>query len=93
MAFNKEQQEPDTKSDMTFEHVCRQLVEMQKGKGTGYKNSPLNELPLDVWLAQIQIKATRAKYATTEEKMLDELRDTATYSILAILKMYGVTII
>lgn len=92
MAFNKETQESDTQSSLTFEAVCRQLVEMQKDKGSQYEVSPISELPLDVWLAQIQIKATRAKYATTDEKMLDELRDTATYSILAILKMHGVEV-
>lgn len=92
MAFNKETQESDTQSSLTFEAVCRQLVEMQKDKGSQYEVSPISELPLDVWLAQIQIKATRAKYATTEAKMLDELRDTIVYSVLTIMKIHGAPI-
>jgi hypothetical protein len=95
MAFKTEKQDPweDTDksaSDVTFKSICDMLVEMQQGKQTGYRVSPINELPLDVWLAQVQIKATRAKYATSEDKLLDELRDTAVYSILAMLKIKGI---
>lgn len=78
-----------SKQPQTFADVCGELVQLHEGKQSGYSKSPIEELPLDVWLAQVQVKATRAKYATGTDKMLDELRDTAVYAILCILKLTG----
>lgn len=96
MGFSDKQEWKESGGEGTttaFESICQDIIKMQAGKGSGYKQSPLNELPLDVWLAQIQIKATRAKYSTSEEKMLDELKDTATYCILTMMKIKGMTVV
>lgn len=77
------------KQAKTFEDICNELVELHSTKQMGYSKSPIEELPTDVWLAQVQVKATRAKYATSEDKRIDELRDTAVYAILCMLKMTG----
>lgn len=91
MAFDKKEEGQVIKDtnipDWSFTGIVNQIVELQSGKQKGYRVSPIDELPIDVWLAQIQIKATRAKYATNEDKCIDELIDTAVYSILAIEKI------
>lgn len=88
MAFQKDEPEQSTgKCRVTFKSLCDELAQLQADKQTGYNKSPIDELPLDVWLAQVQIKATRAKYATTRDKLYDELRDTAVYALLCMQKM------
>lgn len=74
-------------NNLSLRTLCEQIVEIQEKKQDGYSTSPIDELPLPVWLAQVQIKATRAKYATSVEKMRDELIDTAVYALLCILKL------
>ena len=96
MAFEKIEtpvEQIENKPQLTFRSICEKIITLQESKGTGYKVSPFNELPVDVWLAQIQIKATRAKYATSEEKQLDELQDTAVYCLLTMMKLQGATIV
>ena len=86
MAFQKDEQTVE-KTSVTFKSLCDELAQLQIDKQTGYSKSPIDELPLDVWLAQVQIKATQAKYATTRDKLYDELRDTAIYALLCMQKM------
>jgi len=62
-------------------------MDMHDRKQPGYTYSPLDELPSEAWTRQIQIKATRAVYATTPEKLYEELIDTAVYCILLLEKM------
>jgi hypothetical protein len=76
----------------TFEEICKELIALQEGKGKGYINSPFNILPKEYWLSQIAVKAVRAGQSTSEEKMIDELRDTAVYSILMMMKLRGADI-
>jgi hypothetical protein len=86
MAFKKEESE-EINDTWSFAGIVERMVELQANKQSGYSTNPIDELPLDVWLAQIQIKATRAKYAMNEAKCIDELIDTAVYSILAVSKI------
>lgn len=74
----------DTK---TFDDFAKELIEIHRKKQDGYLLAPLDELPVPVWLAQIQIKATRAKYASERAKLVEELKDTAVYCLLLLEKL------
>lgn len=52
------------------------------GKGGEYRESVISVLPRADWLSQIVIKANRAQRAVSDEKLKDELLDTACYCIL-----------
>ena len=78
------------KDNASFDDICKTIMETHASKQSSYSSEPVAELPLDVWLAQIQIKATRAKYAVNTEKVIDELVDTAVYAILALEKMHHI---
>ncbi len=47
----------------------------------------IEELPVDMWLSQVVIKATRAKYAVKDAKRVDELFDTAVYCLMTLEEM------
>ena len=57
------------------------------GKGGEYKESVISVLPRGDWLSQIVIKANRAQRAVSDEKLKDELLDTACYCILLLDKI------
>lgn len=56
-------------------------------KGGEYRDSVISVLPRGDWLSQIVIKANRAQRAVTDEKLCDELLDTACYCILLLDKI------
>lgn len=56
-------------------------------KGGEYKDSVISVLPRADWLSQIVIKANRAQRAVSDEKLKDELLDTACYCILLLDKI------
>lgn len=60
------------------------MAERLQSAGPGYTTDVIGLHALDDWLIQIHIKATRARYASTIEKVVDELRDTANYCALAL---------
>jgi hypothetical protein len=71
----------------TFDQICDAIKKTHTDKQGTYASEPVAELPIEVWLAQTQIKATRAKYALDEDKRVDELIDTAVYAILTLEKI------
>lgn len=60
------------------------MIERLKTAGPGYKVDVIGMHTVDDWLTQIDIKATRARYATTTAKRRDELRDVANYCALVL---------
>lgn len=56
-------------------------------KGEEYQESVISLLPRGDWLSQIVIKAHRAQRAVSDEKLRDELLDTACYCILLLDKL------
>jgi hypothetical protein len=77
----------DLPEGATFDQICDAIKKTHTDKQGTYSSEPVAELPLDVWLAQTQIKATRAKYAVDLDKRIDELIDTAVYAILSLEKI------
>lgn len=71
----------------TFSQLCDKIKTLHDQKGTTYTKNVIEELPVDMWLSQVVIKATRAKYAVKDAKRVDELFDTAVYCLLALEKM------
>ena len=77
---------------MTPEPSCVQEIidrisKTLTGKGGEYKESVISILPRADWLSQIVIKANRAQRAVSDEKLKDELLDTACYCILLLDKL------
>lgn len=75
-----------TPSD-TFTQLCDRIKDLHAQKGTTYTKNVIEELPVDMWLSQVVIKATRAKYAVKDAKRVDELFDTAVYCLLVLEEM------
>lgn len=67
--------------------ASREVLNKMEAKGGEYHEEPVDEFDMDLILAQIQIKATRARRAIRTKKLKDELVDTAVYSILALAKI------
>jgi hypothetical protein len=80
------------KKEHTFESLCAEIVKLHKNKNGQYRNSPMNILPASYWLNQIAIKAIRAEQATSDEKVIEELTDTAVYALMTILRIRGIAI-
>ena len=74
-------------SQDTFSQLCDRIKDLHVQKGTTYTKNVVEELPVDMWLSQIVIKATRAKYAVRDAKRVDELFDTAVYCLMTLEKM------
>ena len=53
----------------------------------GYNVNTIDLLEIDDWLSQIVIKAHRAQLATNNEKLKDELLDTANYCVLLLARI------
>lgn len=70
-----------------FAEIIDRIKALHTNRDPGYKESPIDTLPVESWLHQIRIKAERALQATTTEKMKDELYDTANYCILLLEKL------
>lgn len=62
----------------------QKMTERLQSAGPGYTTDVICLHSLDDWLVQIHIKATRARYAYSVEKVRDELIDTANYCALAL---------
>lgn len=67
--------------------ASREVLNKMDAKGGEYHEEPVDEFDMDLLLAQIQIKATRARRAIKTKKLKDELIDTAVYCILALAKI------
>ncbi len=67
--------------------ASKEVLNKMDSKGSEYDGEPIDEFELELVLAQIQIKATRARKALKTKKIKDELIDTAVYSILALAKI------
>ncbi|MDD4471760.1 MAG: hypothetical protein PHT97_11455, partial [Methanoculleus sp.] len=71
----------------TFTQLCDRIKTLHAQKGTTYTKNVIEELPVDMWLSQVVIKATRAKYAVKDAKRVDELFDTAVYCLMTLEEM------
>jgi len=71
----------------TFDQLCDRIKTLHAQKGTTYTKNVIEELPVDMWLSQVVIKATRAKYAVKDAKRVDELFDTAVYCLMTLEEM------
>ena len=67
--------------------IIERISQTLTGKGGEYKESVISVLPRSDWLSQIVIKANRAQRAVSDEKLKDELLDTACYCILLLDKL------
>lgn len=67
--------------------IIERITNTLTGKGGEYKESVISVLPRSDWLSQIVIKANRAQRAVSDEKLKDELLDTACYCILLLDKL------
>ena len=67
--------------------IIDRISQTLTGKGGEYKESVISVLPRGDWLSQIVIKANRAQRAVSDEKLKDELLDTACYCILLLDKL------
>ncbi|MCK9325690.1 MAG: hypothetical protein M0P69_09355 [Bacteroidales bacterium] len=68
---------------LTFYEICDVLKELHRAKEASYNgHSVIDDLPEDVWRAQIAIKGQRLFRASTPQKQVDEAFDTAVYAIL-----------
>lgn len=70
-----------------IKEIINRISTTLTGKGGEYKESVISVLPRADWLSQIVIKANRAQRAVSDEKLKDELLDTACYCILLLDKM------
>lgn len=67
-----------------FESKVAEMIRLHRERNAHYKTSPLQYLPIRMWLSQIAIKAVRAYEATTMQKLRDELLDTAVYVFMVL---------
>lgn len=74
---------------VSFNDYANELIRLHLERQGMYGSSPVDELSVSAWKYQIQIKATRALRAASEEKLRDELLDTATYCLLLLEKLSG----
>lgn len=70
-----------------IKEIINRISTTLTGKSGEYKESVISVLPRADWLSQIVIKANRAQRAVSDEKLKDELLDTACYCILLLDKM------
>lgn len=71
----------------TIKTIIERISTTLTNKGGEYKDSVISILPRADWLSQIVIKANRAQRALSDEKLKDELLDTACYCILLLDKI------
>ncbi len=68
---------------LTFYEICDALKELHRAKEASYGgHSVIDDLPEDLWRAQVAIKGQRLFRASTPQKQVDEAFDTAVYAIL-----------
>ena len=70
--------------DNPFEAQLAEIARLHRERNAQYFISPLEILPVEDFLAQIAIKGCRANQASTTKKVVDELKDTAVYSIMVL---------
>jgi hypothetical protein len=75
-----------------FEYLLGQIKQLRANKKDEYRNSPINILPPEYFLAQIVIKSMRAEQCIDDKKCIEELMDSIIYSMLVILRKKGVTV-
>lgn len=68
----------------TFEAKLIRIAELHRERNSQYITSPLEILPVEMWLSQIAIKGMRAYQAIHTGKVIDELNDNVVYSIMAL---------
>lgn len=77
-----------TKSDASgISEIIDKIASTLTRKGSLYTESVISVLPRNDWLSQIVIKANRAQRALDDDKLKDELLDTACYCILLLDKI------
>lgn len=73
---------------LTFCEICDVLKELHRAKEASYNGkNVIDDLPEELWRAQIAIKGQRLFRASTPQKQVDEAFDTAVYAILWLEKM------
>lgn len=68
---------------LTFCEICDALKELHQAKEASYNGkNVIDDLPEELWRAQVAIKGQRLFRASTPQKQVDEAMDTAVYAIL-----------
>jgi hypothetical protein len=68
---------------LTFCEICDMMKELHQAKEASYNGSNvIDDLPEEMWRAQVAIKGQRLFRASTPQKQVDEAFDTATYAVL-----------
>jgi len=68
---------------LTFYEICDALKELHRAKEASYNGkNVIDDLPEELWRAQVAIKGQRLFRASTPQKQVDEAFDTAVYAIL-----------
>jgi hypothetical protein len=68
----------------TFEQQLIRIAQLHRERNSQYMTSPLEILPVEMWLSQIAIKGMRAYQAIHTGKIVDELNDNIVYSIMTL---------
>ncbi|MCK4518385.1 hypothetical protein KAT92_06415 [Candidatus Babeliales bacterium] len=73
-----------TDEERLVKHLEDAFNDVQKtlsGRSTGYKVQPVTYMPIEDLIAQIAIKAERARQSTTIDKQIEETIDIVGYSL------------
>lgn len=73
---------------LNFCEICDAIKDLHKAKEASYAGSNvIDDLPEELWRAQVAIKGMRLYRAASVQKQVDEALDAATYAILWLEKM------
>ncbi len=67
--------------------IFSDIADMMNEKTSSYKVPPVNTMDMDLLLAQIEIKAMRARQRIHTADMIDELRDVVVYTLNALRRL------
>lgn len=67
-----------------FEEQLSRIAALHRERNSQYMTSPLDILPVEMWLNQIAIKGMRACQAIHTVKIVDELKDNIVYSVMTL---------
>lgn len=67
--------------------ILKDMGRVMEERREGYFINTIDLLEVEDWLSQIVIKAYRAKLATNNDKLKDELLDTANYCVLLLARI------
>ena len=70
-----------------FEQQLISIARLHRERNSQYLTSPLEILPIEMWLSQIAIKGMRAYQAIHTGKIVDELNDNIVYSIMTLVQI------